>query len=331
MERFLTRSLRELSVVLIFGSDVGLVAERVRFAIRTTKVDPNDPFQFVRLDGSAITANPDILFDEADTIGLFGGVRLILVELASTDITPHLEAVLPRLQTTTKIILVAGALKRDAAVRRACERNRLAAVIECEPDREIDLLRLLDIELKKAEIFADEGTKLAVLKYLGGDRLSTRSELEKLMSYAHGAETLTAADVEAALSDASIKAFDILVRSAFSGNLQELDGAWARSGIGPSDGGAIAMMALREAIALHQYCSEVERDVSHESAEAKYRRAAFGRMPLSSDLIRRWTSSKANRAIEILFEAVKRTRLHSSIAEKISMRALWSVCFLTRN
>src|SRR5438067_4904577 len=71
-ERFIDRPDPTKAVVLVFGADAGLVAERVEALIAKSVDDPADPFQLARLDGDALARDPGRLSEEANTIPLFG-------------------------------------------------------------------------------------------------------------------------------------------------------------------------------------------------------------------------------------------------------------------
>src|SRR5260221_11030812 len=93
-DRFLGREAGNFAVFLIFGTDQGLVSERVLRAVRASVDDPSDPFQLVRLAGDDVAQDPARLADEANTIPLFGGRRAVLVDAGAKTIAPAIEAYL---------------------------------------------------------------------------------------------------------------------------------------------------------------------------------------------------------------------------------------------
>src|SRR5215203_2478006 len=94
VEGALRRADAHTPVILIYGPDTGLVAERARAAAERAVDDPADPFQLVRVDGDALAADPARLIDEAGTIGLFGGKRAIWVRPTSRNLTLALDLML---------------------------------------------------------------------------------------------------------------------------------------------------------------------------------------------------------------------------------------------
>ncbi len=91
-----------------------------------------------------------------------------------------------------------------------------------------------------------------LVSLLGSDRLASRSEIAKLLLYAHGSATITAEHVEQAVADASAQANDDAVDAAFSGDLAALDGAVGKLHLGPVEAGLLLGAALRHATALHR-------------------------------------------------------------------------------
>src|SRR5437660_11432803 len=117
------------AVVLVFGPDAGLVRERVEAIVRTSVDDPNDPFALVRLDGDILASDPARLADEALTVPLFGGRRVIRVRAGSRNIVPAVEGILGTALRDCRVVIEAGDLKRGTALRNLCEPAKTAAAI----------------------------------------------------------------------------------------------------------------------------------------------------------------------------------------------------------
>lgn len=326
----LAKAAPEIAVVLLFGVDDGLIAERARLALKGMGADVNDPFQLARLEGADIASDPGRLLDETNTVSLFGASRIIWIDAGSADISSGLEMAFDQPRRDVKIVIEAGALKKDAPLRRYCERQKFALSIECNQDSEGDLVRLLDAALKSAGIGIDADARDAVLQNIGADRLSTRGEIGKLVTFAHGMKKLTLEDVESILSDSSSVALERTVCCAFSGDLAGVEESWKRVLAAGHDGSAALMGSIREASALHQYFSDSERGHPSEFARQRYGRG-FGRKPLSDEALRKWSLTKAVRALEIVGEAARRARLDQRLAAELAIRALWSVSFLAWN
>ncbi len=157
-DRFVARPPPETKLFLVFGSDSGLVRERARKLLRGLVDDPADPFQLVELDGDELAGDPLRLADEANTIPLFGGRRAVHVELGGKNILPALEPLLTA-PAESAVLVEAGALKRDNALRKLFEKERGAAAIECSPDTAADVQRLINDEMKAAGLTLDDDAR----------------------------------------------------------------------------------------------------------------------------------------------------------------------------
>ena len=151
-DAFVARPDPARAVVLVFGPDAGLVSERVDAIVRASVDNPDDPFSLVRLDGDAIASDPARLVDEATTMPLFGGRRAIRLRAGGRNIVPAVEAVLAAPLQDCRVVIEAGDLKRKAPLRALVERAKNAAAIPCYEDGERDIARLIDDELRAAEL-----------------------------------------------------------------------------------------------------------------------------------------------------------------------------------
>ena len=322
-ERFLAKPPAHVVAYLIFGSDPGLVAERSRLLVARAVDDLKDPFQIVRMAGDELAADPLRLADEANTIPMFGGRRAIWIDAGSRPLIAALEPILAVPPRDCTIVIAAGALKRDAALRRLCEGHKAAAAIECYPDTERDLAALIDAEMAADGFGMDPEAKTALVGLLGQDRLTTRSELEKLRLYAHGRSRITIDDVDAIVADASSLALDAALDGAFSGNYAAVEETAVRVFAEGTDANALLGAALRYAMTLHR--ASFADAAGAPGGGYGYRRDAKLQTHLKT-----WTSPRLQRAANVLGEAVGRARREPNLSRVIAVRALWAVALAGR-
>jgi DNA polymerase-3 subunit delta len=328
---FFSRKLPDVSVILIHGQNDGLISERLRLAIECSGVNKDDPFNLLRLDGAEIAAEPTRLTDETDTVSLFGGARVIIIDAGLPDITPAIELALRAPERNFKILIRAGALKKDAPLRKFCERDRFAIAVECAPDDEHSLNTVLESALEGAKLEMVDEAKAIFLKSLGSDRMNANAEINKLITFGYGSKTIKLEDVELLLSDSSLIAVERTVHFAFSGGIAKIDDSWNRLITSGADCSMVLGTALREANSLHLLFATVDRGGSFDYAEKRYMNSGFNRKPISHHDLKKWSLHKSTRAIEILTEAVRRSRREASLVPEIALRALWSVGFLVEN
>jgi DNA polymerase III subunit delta len=324
-ERFLSRAAPNIIVYLVFGSDAGLVSERAQKIIARSIDDAKDPFQFLRLSGDDLAADPLRLADEANTLPLFGGRRAIAINAQGRSFVDALEPVLATPPSDCTIVIEAGALKRDAPLRRLCESSAHAAALECTPDSAKDLAQLIDAELRAEGLEIEPAAKALLVSLLGQDRLTTRGELGKLFLYAHGAGTVTVEHIAAIVAEASSLAMEAAIDGAFEGNFAAIEATAERVF---SEGGDYNMLlgaALRHAMALHRARLDAEAGRSDSGFNSGYRRgAAFDRH------VRAWSSEKLARNIASLSQAIGKARREPGLANMIAVRALWAVALAAK-
>jgi DNA polymerase-3 subunit delta len=321
-DRFLSADLTGFCVFLVFGPDVGLVSERIGAILKALVDDPADPFQMVRLGGDDVAGDPGRLADEANTIPLFGGRRAVRIDATARNLVPaienHIEA-----GTGCPVVIEAGNLKKDAALRKVVERSKAAVAIECFPDVERDLMRLIDAEAASAGLTVDPDARALLLTLLGADRIGSRSEIAKLALYAHGRGTITLDDVEAVVTDAAALATDALIDATFLGDLAAMEQAGRRVLLDGTDAGTVLMAALRHATFLHR--AKLDGSASEQGSA----RLPFGASPKRKGAIdqqlRAARSEVLGRAVIRLGEAVGRARREPAMAKTLAMRTLWTV------
>jgi DNA polymerase III subunit delta len=323
-ERFFARPPPQIYLYLVFGTDAGLVTERARKIISRAVDDPSDPFQLVRIGGDELATDPARLADEANTIPLFGGRRAILIEAQGKAFVTAFEPVLSAPPADCTIIIEAGALKKDAPLRTLCERAKNAAAIQCYPDSAEDIARLIDLEVDAAGQSIAPDAKAFLVSQLGQDRLSTRSELEKLVLYAHGEGEITLDHVAAIVCDASNIIVGEAVDAAFDGKFAALDTLLRHIFAGASDYHGLLAAALRHALDLHR--------ARHDSDEAPGAHAGFGfagvgfrQKEAFERHLHAWTRPSLGRAIDSLAEAVARVRREPKLGPSLAARALWTI------
>src|SRR5580704_11636131 len=321
-ERFLARPPPQVYLYLVFGTDAGLVTERAQKIVSRAVDDPKDPFQFVRIGGDELANDPARLADEANTIPLLGGRRAISIEAQGKAFVAAFEPVLRLPPRDCTIVIEAGALKKDTPMRTLCERERNAAAIQCYPDSAKDIAQLIDAEVGAAGLSIAPDAKAFLVSQLGQDRLSTRSELEKLVLYAHGAGEITLDHLAAIVCDASNLIAGEAVNAAFDGGFAALDARLRHIFAGASDYHALLVAALRYALDLHRARRDSEEGPSEGSGFAG---AGFKQKDAFERHLRTWTRLSLGRAIDTLAEAVASARREPKLGPSLAARALWTI------
>jgi DNA polymerase-3 subunit delta len=329
VDAFLARPDPARPVVLVFGPDSGLVSERVSALVKASVDDPNDPFSLVRLEAEELSANPARLIEEAQTIALFGDRRAVWAKAGSRNIAPAVEALLALPTSECRVVIEAGDLRRNAPLRVVCERAKNAAALPCYADGERELARLIDNEMRAADLVLKPDARAMLIPLLGGDRAASRNEIRKLALYARGRGEVGVDDVTAVVSDASALALDELVDTAFAGRPAELEAQLAKVRAAGSSVGSIFFAAQRQLAQLHKWRAAIEGGAPF-SLDGVQPPLHFRRKGLVEAALRQWNAARLSVAMAELAEAVLTSRRTPALADTIAERALLSIAVKAR-
>ncbi|MBX3524234.1 MAG: DNA polymerase III subunit delta [Xanthobacteraceae bacterium] len=311
-------------VVLIYGPNRGLVSERIETLLKNLRGKNTDDFTVVALDGDALASDPGKLSDEARTIGLFGGKRILHVRAGGRSFVEGLKPLLEEPVRETVIAIEAGDIAKNSPLRTACEAAKSAAVIPCYDDDARSIGALIDSSLLRAGLTIDRDAKETLVSLVGADRLSTRGEIEKLIFYAGDTKKIALADVRAVVADASGLAIDDVLDAAAAGDskaaLRALSVARAE-GTSPA---SIINAAIRYLAALHKMSLQVEAGEDTESV-LKRGRVFWRRMDDHKRALRRLGSRSIESALITLGEAELQSRRAADLADVIAERAILSL------
>lgn len=326
IDAFLARPDASRPIILVYGPDAGLVRERADALIASAVDDPNDPFSLVKLDGDELSAEPSRLVDEAMTVPLFGGRRAIRIRAGSRSFASGVDTLAEMPVKDCRIVIEAGELRPESPLRKACEKAKAAVAIGCYPDTERDLAKLMEDELRIANLRIAQDARGALMSFLGGDRQASRNELRKLTLYAHGKGEITLDDVMSVVADASELKLDPIVDGAFAGRPDIVETEFAKAMIAGTYPGVIISAAQRQAAWLHKSALAIA-DGTPASAvlDGGFPRLHFSRKPAVETALRNFSVARLAAIIEQLATAALDTRKQSTLAAAIAQRTLMAI------
>lgn len=234
IERFLNRPADGVRAALIWGRDRGVVRERADQLAKAKTEDPSDPFNVAQITDTDIDGDPGRLADELSAQSLMGGRRLVRVKLAgeraaidraaSEALKLHAEG---GFNPAAFLLVEAGALGRDSALRKIAERAEGVVSIPCYEDEPGDVARLVREALAKDKLSLDAEALDLFVARLPRERGVARQEIERLTLFLGpgGGAVATAADLlpflgvepEASLAEAAQDAFGGKLAAAHAG------------------------------------------------------------------------------------------------------------------
>jgi len=324
IERVLAAPDPTTRVLLFYGPDDGLVAERAASFVQRVVGGSDDPFSVVRLESNEIADDPGRLADEAHSVALFGGQRAILLRVSGNrSINASLEAILDTPPTDSWIAITAGELRKDAPLRRLCEQHRGAAAIACYADQTRDLDCIIDEELAAGGLTISGEARALLHTLIGANRLASRSEVRKLCLYAADSGTVGIDDVRAVVGDASAFALDEALDALTLGEIAEFDRSFRRLIASGTPGFVIIGATLRHFGFLHLARAAYDRDTPAKTIVARARPPIFfKRQPKVERQIALWPRLRIERALTHLNDAVAESRLRSAISDEVIGQAL---------
>lgn len=326
IDAFLARPDPGRPIILLYGPDAGLVRERADALLASAVDDPDDPFSLVKLDGDELSAEPSRLVDEAMTVPLFGGRRAIRIRAGSRNFAGGIDTLAEMAVKDCRIVIEAGDLRPESPLRKACERAKTAVAIGCYPDTERDLAKLIDDELRIANLRIAPDARASLMALLGGDRQASRNELRKLTLFALGEGEVTLDHVMAVVADASELKLDPIVDGAFAGKPELVESEFMKAMVAGTYPGVIISSAQRQAAWLHKSALAVAEGTPVATLlESGYPRLHFSRKPMVETALRNFSAGRLVAIIDQLATAALDARKQPALAAVIAQRALLSI------
>jgi DNA polymerase-3 subunit delta len=265
IEAFLKSPDPAIRLVLLHGEDEGLARERADRLARSVVPDLADPFRIATLRGEHLAQDPARLADEASAIPFGGGRKVVRVTDTPVGQTGQRQTQVLREfieggPGDALVIVQAGELRRDHALRKAVEAAKNAVAIPCYPDEDWAIEKVVVETLAQFGLAADAAAMAYLVDHLGGDRLLTRRELEKLALYAgerSRSQPITLEEAAASVGDTAGLTYDDLCSAVAGGDRAMADRCVVRLQAEGEAPVAILRIVSRHFQRLHAYHAAV--------------------------------------------------------------------------
>jgi DNA polymerase III subunit delta len=322
-EAFLRTLGRLPQAILLYGSDAGLVLERAAQLAQRLAAEDDPPGEILRFDDTSLEDDPNRLLVELKTVPMFSGRKILRASAGRRITAASLRPLLEEGPFEGFLIVEAGNLRPDEALRSLFEKSAAAAAIACFPDEARDLEAVARDVLGRAQLqIAPEALRL-LLSRLGADRALSRAEIEKLALYASGKGKIEEADVEAAVGDAAELAIDRVVLAAGSGRLEAALNECDRCVAGGENAQAIIAALQRHFVRLHAMRGAFDGGRALEDIMRQQRPPLhFRRKAIVEQHCRTWTLAALDGALGRINAAAKAARLNSSIDATLAAKLI---------
>lgn len=325
-ERLLPRATELYRIFLIYGPDKGLVSERAQALAKKAGAKSDDPFSFTRIDLSDLQGDAGRLIDEVNSIGLFGGRKVVHVRGSGSDkILADVIQVIDAGTIPDNILIIEGGdLKKGSALRKAAEAAKIAVTIPCYADDVKSLNSLIDQELTEASLRITPEARSTLLEALGGDRVASRNELRKLALYCMGQSQIEQNHVTEIIGDASAISTDDAVDCVLSGDLDGLH----RSVQKIVQSKQPIFLVLQSCLRTFQMLDAMRAEMDEKRVQAAQimqtsgRHIHFKRKPLIEKALKGWSSMALARETQRLHTAIYQSRQQGTLDDSIAFQTL---------
>jgi len=315
-----------IRAVLVYGPDDGLVRSRGNELTKAVVDDPSDPFRIAEVSAAALRDTPSLIADEAATIAMTGGRRVVRLRDAPEFAAGALEAFLEDSLGDALIVVQAGNLSARSKLRKLFEDNKNAAAMPCFADDE----RTLDQFIRKTLECAGMSISMEAMDYLianlGADRGLSAAELEKLMLYAGLNGAVELEDAVVSIGNSSALSIDDVIFAAAGGDAPSADRALTRSyaeGVNPI---TVLRALSRHLMRLQLTRAKVDDGTPVDAAMKSLRPPVFFKIagPFRQQT-RIWTGAKLTRALALVLEAERQCKRTGMPTEELCGRAILQI------
>lgn len=326
VEPFLAAPDRRFRAALVYGPDHGLARERANRIKAAVLTGNADPFACVELPQELVLDDPARLNDELLAMGLMASKRLVVVSGASDKLLSAIKGVAPSLHDQAFLLVAAGELSARSALRDWFEKTPEAAAVACYRDEARDIQTIVKQTFSKENIAADGDVAEFLCLSLGNDREVTRSELEKIVTFAGKEKKISLEDVRSLVDYNRDTGLDDIVMATADKNLAGLDkmlSVHAREGAAPV---AYLRALSRYFNRLYFIKSQMAAGYDIETVIANLKPKVFYKhVPPLTKHARNWSLENVVRALKLLAAAELAIKTTDMPAEAASARRLYQI------
>lgn len=309
----------ECRAVLVYGPDAGMVTERASALAQRFVGRDKGETEMVRLDERDLADNPARLEIELNTKPMFAAQSVVRVTAGPRLDVPALKALIAG-EFANALIVEAGNLRTDSALRKLFESHKTAAALPCYSD-DRSLAGLIEAELERAGLSIDREARDYLMTRLGADQALSRAEVVKLALYAQGAGRVSHEDVEAIVGDAAETALENFVYATSGGDPRAALSELQRLAAAGTDKQAALSALGRHFTQLHRVASAASGAGLEQSVRSLRPRPHFKREPIFVAHCKRWGAARLAHALPLIQEAIRRSRrspdLEGAFAERL--------------
>ena len=314
-----------IRLVHIFGPDEALVRERARIFGKQVVEDLTDPFLVVDLDGKAVADDDAVLADEAASLPMLGGHKLIRVTGLTDGGLKAIESLLDSDTAENLVVATSGDLPKTSKIRKATEAHPRALAIACYAEEGVRLSSFLMQEAQARGLQMDQDAIELLSRAVGPERDIARNELDKLALYTGGG-LVTLEDMEAVGADFGQTGYDKLINAVLGGNPVEAARQIDRMAEEGEAGIALLRAVSRRLWQLLQVRTAMADGQSLDTAIGALRPPVFWKeKDALAAQARRWSAERLRSALNRLLAAERDIKSSGSAGDVVAHQSLMAL------
>jgi DNA polymerase-3 subunit delta len=189
--------------------------------------DPTDPMALTDFSGDELKTDPARLADEAASVSMFGGRRVIRVTGATDGCAEAARLLLAAPVAGNPVVMLAGDLSKASVLRKLAEESPLALALHSYPLTGPELERWLQDEVRALGLRLDSGVADRLIAATDGDTGVLQSELQKFALFLDATpdapKSLSRTHLAALGADSAEEDLNLLVNALVAGNRAAVD------------------------------------------------------------------------------------------------------------
>jgi DNA polymerase-3 subunit delta len=312
---------------LFFGTDAGQVTEYCRLLAASLASRSSPTSEILRLSEHDLHQNPGRLAIELRTTPMFGGAPVIWVRSAQHLAPADIEEAFGHGTPAAFLIVEAGNLAKTSKLRQIFEQRPDLAAVPCYGDDAANIPALINALAAEAGIQVGAEASQMLRAMFGNNLGLARSELAKLMLFAHGETEITPEIVTAAIGDVAESEADGVIAAILAGNTGEALQQFGRlvaSNVAPQ---AFLILLNYNLLRLVRLRAALDTGEPFATAARKLRPPLHFKMESTAQAqCRAWSTSALSEALALVQETVMAARLNPAMEQALTERTLAVLC-----
>lgn len=208
---------------LIFGPDFGIVQELSEKTAKIITPNLQDEFAVIKITPSKIKEIPTILIDEGNAPSFLGGRKLIWLKDADNATLPAIEDYFDQIKTDSFLLITAGNLTKNSALRQFCETHSDILSVVCYTEEAKDVAAFIREVLAEKGIQVNADALSLLVERLSENRMATRRELDKLICFLGSKKVVDLKDVFEIITDTQNASIDVFCHAVATGDMKKAE------------------------------------------------------------------------------------------------------------